>query len=382
MTTETTPLNDIITTRIAQQGRITFAEFMAACLYTPGIGYYTSPGRKVGAEGDFYTSITVHASFGRVIAREIAQMWRSMGTPADFTLIECGAGNGRLACDIMSYLAEREVQLYAGLKLVLVEQEPTLESAQREMLAAHLDRLAWLSPDEFASGNFTFSGCLYSNELIDALPVHRVVMTSDGLKEIYVTCKEGLFAEEAGEPSTPEIKAYLKRIAVELHPGQQAEVNLNAPKWLASASRALQRGYIMTIDYGYPAPELYTPLRKLGTLLCYYRHQTEENPYLRLGLQDITAHVDFTTLMKCGEDLGLLNVWFGEQYRFLLSAGIIEEIEEIERSAIAEEEKLRLRLALKKLIMPEGGMGDTFRVLIQSKGVTAPQLLCQRRIGG
>jgi SAM-dependent MidA family methyltransferase len=382
MTTETTPLNDIITTRIAQQGRITFAEFMAACLYTPGLGYYTSPGRKVGAEGDFYTSITVHASFGRVIAREIAQMWRSMGTPADFTMVECGAGNGRLACDIMSYLAEREVQLYAGLKLVLVEQEPTLESAQREMLAAHLDRLVWLSPDEFASGNFTFSGCLYSNELIDALPVHRVVMTSDGLKEIYVTCKEGLFAEEAGEPSTPEIEAYLKRIAVELHPGQQAEVNLNAPTWLASASRALQRGYIMTIDYGYPAPELYTPLRKLGTLLCYYRHQTEENPYLRLGLQDITTHVDFTTLMKCGEDLGLLNVWFGEQYRFLLSAGIIEEIEEIERSAIAEEEKLRLRLALKKLIMPEGGMGDTFRVLIQSKGVNAPKLLCQRRIGG
>ena len=381
MSTDST-LNSILTTRIAQQGRITFAEFMAACLYTPGLGYYTSPGRKVGAEGDFYTSITVHASFGRVIAREIAQMWRSMGTPADFTLIECGAGNGRLACDIISYLAEREVQLYVGLKLVLVEQEPTLESAQREMLAAHLDRLAWLTPDQFASGDFTFSGCLYSNELIDALPVHRVVMTSDGLKEIYVTCKEGEFAEEAGEPSTPEIEAYLKRIAVELHPGQQTEVNLNAPRWLASASRALQRGYIMTIDYGYPAPELYTPLRKLGTLLCYYRHQTEENPYLRLGLQDITAHVDFTTLMKCGEDLGLQNVWFGEQYRFLLSAGIIEEIEEIERSAIAEEEKLRLRLALKKLIMPEGGMGDTFRVLIQSKGVTAPQLLCQRRIGG
>ncbi len=381
MSTDST-LNDIITTRIAQQGRITFAEFMAACLYTPGLGYYTSPGRKVGAEGDFYTSITVHASFGRVIAREIAQMWRSMGTPTDFTLVECGAGNGRLACDIMGYLAEREVQLYAGLKLVLVEQEPTLESAQRQMLAAHLDRLAWLSPDDFASGDFAFSGCLYSNELIDALPVHRVVMTSNGLKEVYVTCKDGEFAEEAGEPSTPEIEAYLKRIAVELHPGQQAEVNLNAPTWLASAANALQRGFIMTIDYGYPAPELYTPLRKLGTLLCYYRHQTEENPYLRLGLQDITAHVDFTTLMKCGEDLGLLNVWFGEQYRFLLSAGIIEEIEEIERSAMAEEEKLRLRLALKKLIMPEGGMGDTFRVLIQSKGVTDPKLLCQRRIGG
>jgi SAM-dependent MidA family methyltransferase len=282
----------------------------------------------------------------------------------------------------MDFLAEREPEMHAGLRLVLVEQEPSLEAAQREMLAAHIDRLTWLSPDEFASGGYTFSGCLYSNELIDALPVHRVVMTAEGLREVYVTLKNGEFAEEAGEPSTPEIEAYLKRISIKLHPGQQAEVNLNAPKWLASASRALQHGFILTIDYGYPAPELYTPRRKLGTLLCYYRHQTEENPYLRLGLQDITTHVDFTTLMKCGEDLGLLNVWFGEQYRFMLSTGIIEEIEEIERSARSDEEKLRLRLTLKKLIMPEGGMGDTFKVLIQSRGVTAPRLLCQRRIGG
>ena len=355
---------------------------MAACLYEPGLGYYTSPGRKVGAEGDFYTSITVHAAFGRVVAREIAQMWRSMGTPAGFTLVECGAGNGRLACDIMDFLAEREPEMYSGLRLVLVEQEPSLESAQREMLAAHINRLDWLSPDEFASGSFTFSGCLYSNELVDALPVHRIVMTSAGLRELYVTCTDGEFGEDVGEPSTPELEAYLKRIGVELHPGQQAEINLNAPKWLAAASRALRSGFILTIDYGYPASDLYTPRRKLGTLLCYYRHQIEENPFLRPGLQDITAHVDFTTLMQCGEELGLQNNWFGEQYRFLLSAGIIEEIEEIERSPRAEEEKLRLRLTLKKLIMPEGGMGDTFKVLIQSRGVAAPKLLCQRRIGG
>jgi SAM-dependent MidA family methyltransferase len=381
MTNDST-LSSILTERIARQGRITFADFMASCLYEPGLGYYTSPGRKVGAEGDFYTSITVHAAFGRVIAREIAQMWRAMESPAVFTLVECGAGNGRLACDIMDFLAEHEEEMYSGLKLVLVEQEPSLESAQREMLAAHSGRIAWLSPAEFASGNFTFSGCLYSNELIDALPTHRVVMTSEGLKELYVTGADGGFAEEVGEPSTPELEEYLKRVDVELHPGQQAEINLNAPQWLASASRALRSGFILTIDYGYTAPDLYTPRRKLGTLLCYYRHQIEENPFLRPGLQDITAHVDFTTLMKCGEELGMRNDWFGEQYRFLLSTGIIEEIEEIERSSRSEEEKLRLRLTLKKLIMPEGGMGDTFKVLIQSRGVAAPKLLCQRRIGG
>ncbi|MBK5275259.1 MAG: SAM-dependent methyltransferase [Desulfuromonadales bacterium] len=380
--TEKTRLDDILQQRITQAGRITFADFMAACLYEPGLGYYTSAGRKVGAEGDFYTSISVHAAFGRVIAREIAQMWRCMDSPATFTLVECGAGNGRLACDIMDYLAEREAVLYGGLRLVLVEKEPTLESAQREMLTAHVDRISWLSPDEFTSGRFTFSGCLYSNELIDALPVHRVLMTADGLQEIYVTLKDGEFLEETGPPSSPALREYFSRLGIELHPGQQAEVNLAAGDWLASASRALQKGFLLTIDYGFPAVELFAAHRTRGTLLCYHRHQTEENPYIRLGLQDITAHVDFTTLMERGKELGLQPDWFGEQCRFLLSAGIVEEIEEFERSAASDERKLKLRLALKKLIMPEGGMGDTFRILIQSKGVEPVRLLCQRRIGG
>lgn len=379
--TEKTALDDIISARIAEQGPITFADFMGACLYQPGLGYYTSPGRKVGAEGDFYTSITVHAAFGRVIAREIAQMWRCMGMPADFTLVECGAGNGRLACDIMDFLAGREPEMYRGLHLALVEKEPSLEEAQRTMLAAHVERIAWLSPEEFASGRFTFSGCLYSNELIDALPVQRVLMTPEGLREIYVSLKEGEFVEEIGELSTPAIAEQLKQVGVELHPGQQAEVNLNGPAWLSAASTALQRGFVLTVDYGYPAEELYAPHRKRGTLLCYYRHQTEENPYIRLGLQDITAHVDFTSLIKRGEELGMQTAWFGEQYRFLMAAGIIEELEELERSSVSDGEKLRLRLTLKKLIVPQGGMGDTFRILVQSKGVATPQLLCQRRIG-
>ena len=380
--TENTPLNEIITARIAEQGPITFADFMEVCLYEPNLGYYTSPGRKVGAEGDFYTSITVHAAFGRVIAREIAQMWRSMGAPAGFSLVECGAGHGRLACDIMDYLAQREPEMYRHLTLTLVEREPSLKEAQAELLADHRERLSWLAPEEFGSGAFTFSGCLYSNELIDALPVHRVMMTADDLQEVYVTIRDGELAEQMGPLSTPAIADYLARINIELYPGQQAEVNLAGQEWLTTAARALQHGFVLTVDYGYPAAELFAPQRNRGTLLCYHRHQVEGNPYIRLGQQDITAHVDFTSLMKRGEELDLQPVWFGEQYRFLLSAGIIDEMEDIERSDISEEEKLRLRLTLKKLIMPEGGMGDTFRVLIQSKGVDSPRLLCQRRIGG
>ena len=199
---------------------------------------------------------------------------------------------------------------------------------------------------------------------------------------ILSTLRDGELAEEAGALSDPAIAEYLQRLGIELHPGQQAEINLAGLEWLATAARALESGFILTIDYGFPAAELFAAHRKGGTLLCYHRHQVEENPYIRLGRQDITSHVDFTSLMRRGEELGLQPVWFGEQYRFLLAAGIIQEIEEIERSDVSDEEKLRLRLTLKKLIMPDGGMGDTFRVLIQSRGVAEPRLLCQRGIGG
>ena len=166
-------LQTIIADRIRAAGRITFADYMAACLYEPGLGYYTSPGRKVGTEGDFYTSITVHATFGRVIAREIAAMWRSMGSPQAFTLVEAGAGHGRLSADVLDFLAEQRPDCYATVNLVLIEKEPSLTEAQATLLASHRDKLGWLTPDELA--DFRFSGVLYSNELLDAMPVHRVV---------------------------------------------------------------------------------------------------------------------------------------------------------------------------------------------------------------
>lgn len=374
-----TTLQTIIANRIRARGRITFAEYMAACLYEPGLGYYTSPGRKVGTSGDFYTSITVHAAFGRVIAREISAMWRSLGCPEEFTLVEAGAGHGRLACDIMDFLAERSMECYRAVRLVLVEQEPSLAEAQAVLLAAHRDKLSWLTPAELPG--FRFSGVLYSNELLDAMPVHRVLMTPQGLRELYVTLHEEQFQEVADIPSTPALEEYLQRYGMPLHPGQEAEVSLAGLAWYQGAVAALQQGFLLTIDYGWLKAELYDQRRNLGTLLCYYRHTVEDNPYQRLGQQDITTHINFSTLMERGEELGLQNLWFGDQARFLMAAGMIEELEEIEASDLTEKEKLQRRLTIKRLIMPEGGMGDTFRVLVQSKGVTTPQLACLRGIG-
>jgi len=374
-------LREIILTRIRSRGRITFAEFMAACLYEPGLGYYTSPGKKVGAEGDFYTSSNVHQVFGRLIAREIHRMWQTMGEPGRFDIVEVGAGNGRLAADVMDALAELDRQFYETVTCRLIEAEPTLRELQREMLAGHLGRVAWSEPVDLAEGRLSLGGCLYSNELIDSFPVHLVEMTGAGLREVYLTVAEGGFAETVGELSTPELAAYLARLGITLHAGQRAEINLAAPDWLKSVAQALSRGFVMTIDYGYLAAELYAPIRKSGTLLCYYRHTIEENPYIRLGRQDMTSHVDFSTLVTAGEALGLDKVWYGEQYRFLMGTGMLEELMALESKAATEEERLKIRLTLKKLMLPDGGMGDTFKVLIQTKGVDKPRLLCMREWG-
>lgn len=371
-------LETIISGRIAQNGRITFCDFMAACLYEPGLGYYTSPGRKVGTAGDFYTSITVHAAFGRVIAREIARMWHSMGQPEIFTLVEAGAGHGRLSCDIMDFLAQREPGCYAASSLILVEQEPSLAEAQASLLAAHRAKLDWRTPAQLAE--LRFSGVLYSNELLDAMPVHRVVMTTEGLREIFVTLQDGHLAEQLDLPSTPALEAYLARFGTPLLTGQEAEISLAGLAWLETAAAALERGFLLTVDYGYPKEELYTPRRRHGTLLCYHQHQVEDNPYIRIGQQDITTHINFSALRERGEELGLQTVWFGEQYRFLLTAGMVEEFEAIETADLTEAEKLKRRLTLKRLIMPEGGMGDTFRILVQSRGVAQPDLGCLKGI--
>lgn len=371
-------LEEILRDRIAGKGRITFAEFMAACLYEPGLGYYTSPGRKVGAEGDFYTSSNVHQAFGRIIAKEICQMWDCLKKPEKFDLVEAGAGGGQLALDIMDTIAGLSPDLYQALSYRFIEKEPSLRAVQGEKLSMHSAKLAWSDPEELASGKLAISGCLLSNELIDSFPVHLVEQTRDGIREIYVVNCESGFGEEPGELSDPEIELYLKRVDARLAVGQRCEVNLAAPAWISSAASCLVRGFILTIDYGFPAKVLYMPGRMNGTLLCYHKHTLEDSPYIRPGLQDITAHVDFTTLIQAGEAAGLQTAWFGEQYRFLMGGGIIQELMELEAKATREEEKIKHRLALKKLILPEGGMGDTFHVLVQNKGVENPSLRCMR----
>jgi len=376
-----TKLAEVILDRIRSQGEITFASFMEAALYEPGLGYYTSAGRKVGAEGDFYTSMNVHSAFGRIIAKEICRFWEVLDAPAAFTIAEAGAGGGQLALDILDAISELNETLYGRLSYRLIEKEPSLKEAQAELLSRHARQLAWSSPDELVAGSLSFTGCIVSNELFDAMPVHIVEMTEQGLKELYVGADQDGFSELLRPLSTPELAAYLERYQVRLLPGQRGEINLAAPGWLAAAAKTLERGFVLTIDYGYLTEELYASQRRNGTLLCYHRHSTSEDPYLLVGEQDITTHINFSQLMEAGKDVGLTPVWFGEQYRFLLGVGLVEELIRLESLAETEQERLKHRLALKKLMLPEGGMGDTFKVLVQAKGVENPQLLCMRKWG-
>jgi len=230
-----------------------------------------------------------------------------------------------------------------------------------------------MDPEAFEEGRALVEGCFLSNELVDAFPVHQVIFDRGNLKEIYVTQDHGQLKEQWGKLSDLRIVSYFQSMGITLQEGQRAEVNLKALDWMEKVARCLKKGFVLTIDYGYLAKELYGSHRREGTLLCYTQHQTSENPYERLGEQDITSHVNFTGLIQKGEEVGLRFTGLVPQYQFLIALGLLQEMESLGRE-MPEMDALQLRLSLKHLIEPEMGMGEVFKVLIQHKGIDQPQL--------
>ncbi|MDT8442784.1 MAG: SAM-dependent methyltransferase [Desulfuromonadales bacterium] len=359
---------------IEKRGGIPFADFMAQCLYHPEYGYYIVPRDRIGKEGDFFTSSSVHALFGRLVSRQLVQMADLLGGET-FQVVEQGAGEGHLALDILDALAEEAPQLYERLNYIIVEVSPDNRARQALQLAAHAARVTWCDEGRWQID----SGCFLSNELVDAFPVHVVEKHDGQIKEVFVVNTASGFAEEL-RPSADAINRHITWLGKGPVEGNRAEVNLVAPVWMHEVASRINKGFVMTIDYGYPAEELYAPHRRSGTLMCYHRHQADENPYELVGDKDLTAHVDFTALQKSGSEAGLETLWFGEQYRFLLGLGFFEELVKMEAAATDEHEARALRLTLKNLIMPEAGMGETFKVLVQGKDVDSPQLLCSRPV--
>lgn len=367
----------VLRDQIEAQGGINFADYMGQCLYHPDYGYYTSPRTRIGKEGDFFTSSSVHSLFGRLIARQLEQMWRLLGSE-EFTIAEQGAGEGHLCGDILDAVAEEFPDFYDKLFYRIVEISPDHQQRQASNLSQHLEagRVEWCELNDLRG----MEGCFLTNELVDAFPVHLIERREGELKEVFVVNGEEGFAEDLRPLSTEKINEYYRLVGTKPAEGNRSEANLAALDWMAQVAEMVGRGFVLTIDYGYPAEELMAPYRQDGTLLCYHRHQANEEPYQRVGCQDITAHIDFTALQKIGEKNGLQNLYFGEQYRFLMGLGFLEALVEMQMRESDPKKAQALRMTLKNLILPEGGMGECFKVLVQGKGVDDSDLLCARKI--
>jgi SAM-dependent MidA family methyltransferase len=361
-----TPLARELAARIATSGPITFAEYMEACLYHPEHGYYSSEKRVHFA--DYYTSVDMHSIFGRLLARQLEQMWRNLDRPSQFVVVEAGAGVGRLAKHILDFAASRLPEFYAALTYIAVERAAARRAMHAAVLDAHFTAGRAESSAELPA--HISAGCILSNELFDAMPVHRVVQQGGELREINVGHSGELFADRVGNNLSSGIAIYFARQEIKLQEGQHAEASLSACKWVFDAASSLNRGYVLTVDYGYPARELYNPHRMRGTLLAYRDHKVSEDYYAAPGEQDLTAHVNFTALELWGKDDGLESLGLVPQSRFLVSLGRENEFADLYDAGQSETERVRAQLQLSSLIHPEG-MGETFQVFIQQKRFTS-----------
>jgi SAM-dependent MidA family methyltransferase len=378
----------LICERIAAspQGRITFAEYMNLALYHPQHGYYNSDRPSIGKQGDFITSPHWSADFAEVLAEQFVEMWQILVSgaleedrPFNFAIVEMGAGRGTFAANVLQYLQRQHPDLFKTLTYIIVEISPTLQAEQRQRLS-DLKCVKWCNWDEIVNNSIV--GCFFSNELVDALPVHQFILELGQVREIYVAAEtpkneqeEINFVEVIGEVSTPKIAEYLDLVSIDLSAsvygdGYRSEVNLAALDWISTVAQKLQRGYLLTIDYGHPAHRYYNPRRREGTLQCYYLHRYHNNPYINVGRQDVTAHVNFTALERQGELCGLDVVGFTQQALFLMALGLGDRIASLstnDAEALDLATFLRRREALHQLIDPRGLGG--FGVLVQSKGL-------------
>lgn len=359
------------------QRRITFAQFMELVLYDARDGYYATKAVDIGAQGDFFTSPHLGSDFGELLATQFAQMWEIMGQPVPFTLVEMGAGQGILAADILKYLYKNYPDFFKALEYVIVELSPGLKQRQQLLKGLTADKVYWHSFEEIADNSLI--GCCFSNELVDAMPVHLFLYQDGQLGEVYVSTStaQSAFIEIVSTPSTPRLTEYFDLVGVDIaqiasNGSYRSEINLAALDWLSTVAQKLQRGYLLTIDYGYAATRFYNPMRSQGTLQCYYRHQHHNNPYINIGQQDITAHVDFTALERWGEQCGLHKLGFTQQGLFLMALGLGERIAAISNITADLNQLLQRRDALHQLIDPQGLGG--FGVLVQTKGLTLAEI--------
>jgi SAM-dependent MidA family methyltransferase len=342
-------------------GWISFARYMELALYAPGLGYYSAGAAKLGADGDFTTAPELGALFARTLARQAAQVLRD-GVD---DIVEFGAGSGRLARDLLMELAALDC---LPQRYLILETSADLRQRQQQILRRdlpqHVHRVAWLDALPAA-----LNAVIIGNEVLDAMPVHMVTVGGAGIDECGVTLGEETFAWRA-RPAAAKLREIAHGLG--LPPGYTTEINLAARSFIHTLGATLERGVILLIDYGFPAREYYHPQRSSGTLMCHYRHHAHDDPFCLTGLQDITAHVDFSAVASAALESGLNVLGYANLAQFLINCGITDVLAATPAADTAA--YLPLAAQAQKLLSP-AEMGELFKVIALGKK-------CQRPLAG
>ncbi len=345
---------------ISKNGSITFKDFMQIALYHPVYGYYSKGRIPFGSRGDFVTSPHTHSLFGALIARQIVEFWEILGKGL-FSIVEMGAGSGYLARDILNYLSMKD--LLDQFIYWIVEPHEKTEAVQRMILEDFSENVQWKKNIQELEG---IEGCILSNELLDAFPVHLLEKTEENFCEIYICLSgDGEFQEVKGSLSSDKLKRYVDTIPVDLPPGYRTEANLEIRDWIYQVSAVIRRGFVITIDYGHTRREYFHPARNKGTLLAYRNQRVSEDLLALPGEQDLTAHVNFTDLHLWGKEAGFETLGYTSQWAFLAGLDVESTLKELgdESSPFSQD-----RMAIKMLLLPQG-MGESHKVLIQAKNI-------------
>lgn len=367
---ESSLLAERLRERIRREGAITFQDWMLAALYDAEEGYYCRPDLpRWGRTGDYRTSPERSPLFAATFARYFAALYEELRAPEVFAIMEAGAGAGHFAAGVLETLQRWYPKVFAATRYVIDEASKDARQHIRLRLAPFIERVEFRRLEETETP--LSDAIIFANELLDAFPVHRVRMLGGKLYELYVGLDEtGAFCWLEKEPSTTRLTDYFSSIGVRLSEGQIAEINLEAQDWIARAASKLRRGYLITIDYGAEAADLYQASRHpQGTLRAFRRHEFGDNPLARPGEQDLTTSVDWTQVKRAGEKAGLRVLSFERQDAFLLRAGLLDQMELMAAQMHSEAEAMSLRSSAREFVLP-GGMSESFQVLVQKTVVS------------
>ena len=360
-------LREKIEQEIRTRGPIPFSRYMETCLYDPEMGYYSRNVEKFGKAGDFYTSSDVHALLGRLLARQFEEMWRALDAPEAIEVRELGPGRGLFARDVLDWSEKKFPEFLSAVRYTLVERSATLRGSLRATLSRHIASGKAEVREAGSSGAVGVPAIVFANEFFDALPV-EVVSEKGALR---IDARAGRFVE-SWAPAAREELAFVDRYGVHPQEGERTEVGLTALEEMSRIAATIDRGFLIAIDYGYTREEQLAG-RHMDTVTAYREHAATPNPYEAPGQQDITAHVNFTALAAAAEQGGMHAHKLLTQSQFLMGVGEGNQFADALEDCRLPQERAKVGLQLKHLVTP-AGMGETFHVLVASKGVEASRV--------